>query len=177
MPGAPALRRGLARLPSDWRSAENTRRDVRGVLRADGMLEAPEPRTPPPRQPSRIESLGAAPRRDRTAAWDHKRGGMKTVVEWFREQEGWRREHCYACCGTGMTSDYGCGEDFYGPKECTTCNGNGMYGSRRRAGTWSGLAGGLSEVKSWTSTASAAATSARRIADEFAAFMRERGRR
>jgi DnaJ-class molecular chaperone len=52
---------------------------------------------------------------------------MKTVVEWFREQEGWRREHCYACCGTGMTSDYGCGEDFYGPKECTTCNGNGMY--------------------------------------------------
>jgi hypothetical protein len=43
--------------PSDWRSAENVRRDMRKILRADGMLEAPEPRTPPPRQPSRIELL------------------------------------------------------------------------------------------------------------------------
>jgi hypothetical protein len=41
--------------PSDWRSPENTRRDVRYILRADGMLEAPAPRTTPPRQPSRIE--------------------------------------------------------------------------------------------------------------------------
>jgi hypothetical protein len=24
---------------------------------------------------------------------------MKTVSEWFREQQGWRREHCYACVG------------------------------------------------------------------------------
>jgi hypothetical protein len=43
--------------PSDWRSPENTRRDVRRILRADGMIETPEPRTPPPRQPSRIELL------------------------------------------------------------------------------------------------------------------------
>jgi hypothetical protein len=42
--------------PSDWRSPENTRRDVRGILRADGMLETPTPRTPPPpRQPGRLE--------------------------------------------------------------------------------------------------------------------------
>jgi hypothetical protein len=39
--------------PGDWRSAENTRRDVRrGSLREDGMLEVPEPQTPPPRQPN-----------------------------------------------------------------------------------------------------------------------------
>jgi hypothetical protein len=43
--------------PSDWRSAENVRRDVRCMLRADNMLKTPEPRTPPPRQPSRIELL------------------------------------------------------------------------------------------------------------------------
>jgi hypothetical protein len=43
--------------PSDWRSSENVRRDIRHILRADGMLEAPEPRTPPPRQPSRLELL------------------------------------------------------------------------------------------------------------------------
>jgi hypothetical protein len=42
---------------SDWRSPENTRRDVRRMLRADDMLETPEPRTPSPRQPSRIELL------------------------------------------------------------------------------------------------------------------------
>ena len=41
--------------PSDWRSTENTRHDLRRILRADGMLEAPEPR--PARQPSRIELL------------------------------------------------------------------------------------------------------------------------
>jgi hypothetical protein len=43
--------------PSDWRSAENVRRDIRRVLRTDGMLEVPQPRTLPPRQPSRIELL------------------------------------------------------------------------------------------------------------------------
>jgi hypothetical protein len=52
---------------------------------------------------------------------------VKTVVEWFRKQEGWRRESCCMCNGTGMTSDYGCGDDFYGPKECGSCNGNGAY--------------------------------------------------
>jgi len=52
---------------------------------------------------------------------------MKTVLEWYREQCGWRRERCYACAGAGMESDYGCGMDFYGPKECCSCNGAGAY--------------------------------------------------
>jgi hypothetical protein len=44
--------------PSDWRSAENTRHDLRRILREDGMLEeTASPKTPPPRQPSRIELL------------------------------------------------------------------------------------------------------------------------
>lgn len=43
--------------PSDWRSAQNTRHDVRRILRADGMLEVPEPRSASTRQPSRIELL------------------------------------------------------------------------------------------------------------------------
>ena len=29
---------------------------------------------------------------------------MKTVTEWFRELEGWRRERCCSCGGHGMTS-------------------------------------------------------------------------
>lgn len=52
---------------------------------------------------------------------------MKTVTEWYRIQQGWRREPCCMCNATGMTSDYGCGEDFYGPKECPCCNGAGAY--------------------------------------------------
>jgi len=52
---------------------------------------------------------------------------MKTVLEWYREQCGWRRERCYACNATGMTSNYGCGGDFYGPEECRSCNGSGGY--------------------------------------------------
>jgi hypothetical protein len=45
----------VACTPSDVREIENTRRDVRRVLRADGLLdEAP---TVPARQPSRIELL------------------------------------------------------------------------------------------------------------------------
>lgn len=43
--------------PSDWRASENTRRDVRQILRADDMLPTPEPKTSPPRQPRRIELL------------------------------------------------------------------------------------------------------------------------
>ena len=42
--------------PSDWRSVENTRHDLRRILRDDGMLETAS-QTPPPRQPSRIELL------------------------------------------------------------------------------------------------------------------------
>lgn len=44
--------------PSDWRSAENVRRDLRKILRADGLLGLPEPRPQAPvKQPSRIELL------------------------------------------------------------------------------------------------------------------------
>jgi hypothetical protein len=43
--------------PSDWRSAKNTRRDLRKILRDDGMLATPEPRSAPVRQLSRIELL------------------------------------------------------------------------------------------------------------------------
>ena len=43
--------------PSDWRSAENVRLDLRKILRADGMLETPQPRPAPVKQPSRIELL------------------------------------------------------------------------------------------------------------------------
>jgi hypothetical protein len=44
--------------PSDWRSPENTRRDMRHFLRKEGVISAPEPRpATPPRQPSRVELL------------------------------------------------------------------------------------------------------------------------
>jgi hypothetical protein len=43
--------------PSDWRSAKNTRHDLRKILRGDGMLAMPEPRSVPVKQPSRIELL------------------------------------------------------------------------------------------------------------------------
>jgi hypothetical protein len=43
--------------PSDWRTPQNTVRDLRRLLLNDGMLETASPRTPPPRQPSRIELL------------------------------------------------------------------------------------------------------------------------
>jgi hypothetical protein len=42
---------------SDRHAAENMRRSVRQTLRADGMLATPEPRTPPARQPSKLELL------------------------------------------------------------------------------------------------------------------------
>jgi hypothetical protein len=41
----------------DRHAIENARRAVRQILRADNMLETPGPRTPPARQPSRIELL------------------------------------------------------------------------------------------------------------------------
>jgi hypothetical protein len=43
--------------PSDWRSAENTRHDLRRILRGDGMLAVPEPKLASAKQPSRIELL------------------------------------------------------------------------------------------------------------------------
>ena len=43
--------------PSDWRSAENVRHDLRKILRGDGMLPTPQPRSAPVKQPSRIELL------------------------------------------------------------------------------------------------------------------------
>jgi hypothetical protein len=49
---------------------------------------------------------------------------MRTVID---ELEGWRVERCFICNGTGLECDYGCGEDFYGPKECGSCGGNGRY--------------------------------------------------
>src|SRR5262245_12078704 len=54
-PGGEARLVTVAGTPGDSRSIENTRRDVRRVLRVDGMLD--EGRAPPPRQPSRIELL------------------------------------------------------------------------------------------------------------------------
>jgi hypothetical protein len=50
---------------------------------------------------------------------------MKTVVEWFREHEGWRRERCGNCGGHGMVSSYGW-NDFLGPEECDHCGGTGV---------------------------------------------------
>jgi hypothetical protein len=44
--------------PGDWRDPENTRRDVRKILRADGVIVAPEPRpAAPPRKPDRVTLL------------------------------------------------------------------------------------------------------------------------
>ena len=59
---------------------------------------------------------------------------MKTVTEWFRELEGWRRERCCSCGGHGMTSAYsGDGGDFLGAQECRCCAGTGRTGARRGA--------------------------------------------
>ena len=43
--------------PSDWRSAAKVRHDLRKILRGDGMLATPQPRSAPVKQPSRIELL------------------------------------------------------------------------------------------------------------------------
>jgi hypothetical protein len=51
---------------------------------------------------------------------------MQTIVDWFREHEGWRCERCAGCGGHGLVSDFGCGEDFYGAKECDCCAGTGV---------------------------------------------------
>jgi DnaJ-class molecular chaperone len=41
--------------------------------------------------------------------------------------EGWQRVSCFNCHGTGQVSNYGYGEDFYGPEECDVCRGNGQH--------------------------------------------------
>ena len=43
--------------PGDWRSVENTRHDLRKVLRADGMLDDGGRPAPPPRQPCRLKLI------------------------------------------------------------------------------------------------------------------------
>jgi hypothetical protein len=43
--------------PSDWRSDQNPRHDLRKALRADGMLDDRGRPAPPPRQPSRLELI------------------------------------------------------------------------------------------------------------------------
>ena len=40
---------------------------------------------------------------------------------------GWKQQTCEFCRGTGQECDYGNGEDFYGPKECSNCGGGGSY--------------------------------------------------
>lgn len=37
----------------------------------------------------------------------------------------WTRLPCHECNGHGIVSNYGNGEDFFGPKECDCCNGGG----------------------------------------------------
>jgi hypothetical protein len=57
-PGGQARMLAIPNTPSDWRSPENARRDVRHILRADGMLTTPAPRAAAPtRQPSRLELI------------------------------------------------------------------------------------------------------------------------
>jgi hypothetical protein len=53
-PSGPIRMVSVSSTPSDWRSIENSRRDVRQVLRRDGMLETPQPKAPaaPPRPPT-----------------------------------------------------------------------------------------------------------------------------
>jgi hypothetical protein len=41
---------------------------------------------------------------------------------------------CLDCNGWGVVSDYGCGEDFYGPKDCPTCKGSGRVPPRDKSG-------------------------------------------
>jgi hypothetical protein len=41
--------------------------------------------------------------------------------------KGWKCERCFQCSGTGQESDYGLGDDFYGPKECSMCRGGGSF--------------------------------------------------
>ena len=51
---------------------------------------------------------------------------MKTVTEWFREQQGWKTESCY-CIGGHVCHYTLDGSDFLGEKECDSCGGKGYY--------------------------------------------------
>jgi hypothetical protein len=48
---------------------------------------------------------------------------MQTVIEWFREVEGWKQESC-GVCSHGMVSSCSW-NDFLGPEECRSCGGTG----------------------------------------------------
>lgn len=37
----------------------------------------------------------------------------------------WLKDRCGNCGGHGIVSDYGMGDDFYGPKDCDSCDGAG----------------------------------------------------
>jgi hypothetical protein len=51
----------------------------------------------------------------------------------------WVRVKCSTCGGHGVVSDYGNGEDFYGPKECDGCAaGTVAVSERDRVALWPG---------------------------------------
>ena len=47
----------IPKTPSDFRSPENCRRDVRGLLREDGVIVHPKPSAPPAKTPDRVTLL------------------------------------------------------------------------------------------------------------------------
>ena len=47
----------VSKTPSDFRSPENTRRDVRQLLREDGVITDPQRSAPPPKAPDRVTLL------------------------------------------------------------------------------------------------------------------------
>jgi hypothetical protein len=57
--GGPAYVFAIPGSPSDWRSPQNTKRDMRNLLREIGVIAAPEPKPPPPppRKADRVAEL------------------------------------------------------------------------------------------------------------------------
>ena len=53
----------------------------------------------------------------------------------------WVEITCLNCNGHGQVSDYGIGIDFYGPKECDTCDGSGRL-SKHKSGAIAKYPGG-----------------------------------
>ncbi len=74
--------------------------------------------------PSGDNGRGVGPRLWRQAGPSYAEQEVKTVTEWFREIEGWKREEC-GCCVGGLVSSYGMDGDFLGPEECRSCAGLG----------------------------------------------------